>query len=167
MPWWLAPAITGAGQIAGKVFGGDEGGLSPEMQRLLDRVETMYAEGLPEGIRGRISAPYIQERQRIEKSYARQPGVSGLQSAQIQRRVTGPMGQAIGGAETQYQTRLLDVIAQITGQTRPRPGWGQTIGGVGGMFGQAYGEKEEWDEIMGILGKIYPDLLGETDEGVG
>lgn len=159
MPWWLAPAIMGGSQVLGKIFGGDEGGLSPEMQRLLSRLESMYAEGLPESISAPISARYGAFKQGISEKTgeALGPG-SGLEMAHLKRATAGE-ARGLGMAETQWKMGLLDRIAQITGQTRPRPGWGQTMGGVGGVFGQAYGEKEEWDEIMEILGKIHPELM--------
>jgi len=160
--WWLPPLIQAGGSLLGKLFGGDEERLSPEVQSLLAKLNAMYEGGLPEGTASRISAPYYEAKRGIEQDYVRQPGVSGIKSGMIERKVNAPMSRALGEAETGWKTGLLGSIGQLSSMAKPREGkdWGGFLSGAGGVFGQAYGEEEEYKSLLGLLKKM--GIFGNT-----
>ena len=160
MAWWTAPLIYKASEMGGELLnrwlGRDR--ISPELSRLIERIEAMYEGGLPEGEIARISAPYVRLKKNIEQSYARQKGASGLKHTIIKRQATTPQAEAIGGAQTRFRTGLLDILGQLQMGAEPYrqrgTDWGQLLGGVGGAFGQAYAEEDEFKQLMELLGSI-------------
>lgn len=79
---------------------------SPYEQMVVDRLMEQYKGELPSW----LTAPYYREAQKLEKSHAGEPGVSGLVSGIKARDIFGPMGEA-GKA---YKTGLMSTIGRLT-----------------------------------------------------
>lgn len=103
-------AALGSAGIGGlqQLFGGRgrRYKLSPYEQMAIDKLMEQYKGELPSW----LTAPYYREGRKLEKRYAKQPGVSGLVSGIKSRDIFGPMGEA-GEA---YKTNLMSIIGRLT-----------------------------------------------------
>jgi hypothetical protein len=159
--------MMGGAKALGGLFGGgsSERTMSPQAKQLYARLQGLLDKGLPQDMIAQIAAPYIQQKKRIEQHYKRQPGSSGIKHAVIQRQATTPQAQAIAGAGRRYEMGLLGQMAGLTagtGKVSQGTNWGNIVGDVGGGFAGAYGEDQEWGQMMDFFRK-----MGLMDGGGG
>jgi len=129
MAWqWLIPAGISAGaNILSKILGGKEyeRGLIPEQKNWL----------------ANFSAPFVQARKGLRQRYARQPGISGIQSAQEEKLASAQAG-ALSEATSNWKMNLARIISSILGgayTAKEEVPWGDVIGQSAGDIGLLYG----------------------------
>jgi hypothetical protein len=148
--------MMGGAKALGGLFGGgsSERTMSPQAKQLYARLQGLLDKGLPQDMIAQIAA-----------HYKRQPGSSGIKHAVIQRQATTPQAQAIAGAGRRYEMGLLGQMAGLTagtGKVSQGTNWGNIVGDVGGGFAGAYGEDQEWGQMMDFFRK-----MGLMDGGGG
>lgn len=103
-------AALGSAGIGGlqQLFGGRGRRYKPSEyeQMVIDKLMEQYKGELP----GWLTAPFYREARKLEKRYAKQPGVSGLVSGIKTRDIFGPMAEQ-GEA---YKTNLMSTIGRLT-----------------------------------------------------
>jgi len=145
MAWqWLIPAGISAGaNILSKILGGKEyeRGLIPEQKNWLANLQGMWDQGLTPAMESRISAPFVQARKGLRQRYARQPGISGIQSAQEEKLASAQAG-ALSEATSNWKMNLARIISSILGgayTAKEEVPWGDVIGQSAGDIGLLYG----------------------------
>jgi hypothetical protein len=138
---WPQLLLSGGLGILGKLFGGGKQTtafqMSPEQKSLLAQLQ-----GQMQNVPGSVTAPFVRERKRIQQSYARQPGMSGVQSGML-TRLGGRESEAAGAYKRGILGQMQALLSGTgTTTTEARPGWGDVFGGIGGDIGMLWALKD-------------------------
>ena len=101
--------------------------MSPQEQEIFDALMGAYRGDVPSS----VTAPYRQEAHRLEQREAQYPGLRGAISGIKERKVFGPMGEAIKSYKLGAAGQAAG-LAKGTGSMTMPTDWGETIGGMGG-----------------------------------
>lgn len=139
MPFPLGAMLASGGMsLLGGLFGGrkQETGyqMSSEEKSLLAQLKGQIGN-----VPGHITAPFVRMRKRKERELSRQPGVSGIKSAEL-----GKIGTMQAEAAGAHERGLLAQIASLVGgrgtqTTTMGAPWGDILGGIGGDIGFLWG----------------------------
>lgn len=136
---WLVPLIS-AGIEGAETFFGDK---STRRRYEPSEYEQMLINTLLREYKGKppawLTSLYYGQARKLEKQFARQPGVSGEISAIKSRNIFAPMQEAI----ERYRSRRLSALAGLTG------GMGETI----------VTEPKDYSSALMDLGYALPDIL--------